>query len=166
MKNSITPPSEDDIKKDYETLYRHLHMKSVAAEAGVGESRFSKQRSVEAIGMRNPLYEVKREMHASKVTNQEEIGKWLVKEIFDYGVELGFVDEQPLDILEMAYERLRSIERSDIRKMGDEELTSSFASIAELENEACKVKGEFIAERDDRRVRVSLRDIGGTQKRA
>lgn len=133
MKNSITPPSEDDIKKDYDALYRPLSQKKVASSAGVSESRFSKQRSFEAIEMRNPLYEVKMEMYASKVTEQEQIGKWIVKEILDYGVELGLINEKPLDIVRMARDRLSTISADDVRQMDPEASTEMITAIAEVE---------------------------------
>ena len=147
MKNSISPPSEDEIKEDYNTLYRRLCMKSIATTAGSSASRYSKQRSVEAETTRNPLYEVKMEMYSSKVTNQEEIGKWVAKEIYDYAVELGLVDEQPLDIIKMATQRLRRIGPEEIKRMSVEERKDVVVETVALEEEAGRVKVDVNAAR-------------------
>lgn len=152
MNRLFTPPAEDDVKADHRHLYRGMNMKSVAAHAGASLSTYSRQRNVEETLTRDPVWEVKMEMYASKVTNQEGIGKGVVRMIYGYAIELGLVDEQPIDILDSATDRLRSIEPENIRMMNDDELTVSLASVAVLEEEAKRVKSALSAEYAVRRL--------------
>ncbi len=140
MKFNIPKPSEDQIKEDHNRLYRDFHMQSVAVEAGTSAKRYSKQRSVEAELTRNPVWEVMMEMRAAKVTNQEEIGKGVFKMLFDYASELGLVDEQPLDIIKLATQRLRRIGPEEIKAMSANERTIVVAEAVALEEEAGRVK--------------------------
>jgi hypothetical protein len=163
----INKPDEAEVRVEHHNLYKGNSQKAVAAAAGISSTILSRRLDHNEAIVKNPIYEVIAEMIGAEESGQRSIGKGIFKMIYRYAEGLGLVDEQPLDILEMAYERLRSIEPNDIRAMSDAELTDSFASITDLENEASKVKGELTAERSMRRVmprNAETTELGGRSR--
>lgn len=147
----INKPDEAEIRVEHHNLYKGKSQKAVAQASGVSSTILSRRLDQNETIVKNPIYEVIMEMAGSVESGQAEIGRGILRVINSFAADFGLLDE-PLDILEMAYTHLRSIDANDIRKMSDGELTQSFASVCDLENEAAKVKGELIGERSERRL--------------
>jgi|ERR1051325_2840756 hypothetical protein len=139
-------PDKDEIKIAHRHLYTGHNQSSVAASAGFSNATLSRHLNVNE-PVEDHLYEVMAEMSGTVISKQPEVGKGLFKMLYNHAVALGLVDEEPVDIIKLANDRLRRITKEEIAGMSGDERTLLTVYAADLENEAGRVKTDALREK-------------------
>jgi hypothetical protein len=143
-KCELLPPDELDIETEIENIIENGDRKQISRFSHIKYGRLCAMiRSDDAT--RNTIYETASFIYGVLRTDRSK-GKKVFNVLYRLAVQWGLVDEEPVDIIELAIRRLRSIDRDDMAKMSRDQVTVSLARTAELELEAGRVKSELIAE--------------------
>jgi hypothetical protein len=144
MQKEIDLPLLDDIKAEHRALYvPNGNMSLVATKGGMSASTLSRHMNVDE-DVKDHIWETIAEMIGAVKSRQPQIGKGLFGMIHRHAVELGLVDEKPIDILKQAIASLRTITDEDLRRMSPEERFEIRGHAAELEVLASGIKTDAI----------------------
>lgn len=113
MHRKLQPISQIDIEIEQEDLFKHGDMKPVAAESGQHISTFSRRINSDEPA-KSALFEILSELRAEAIHNPE-IGRAVFSILYRHAIEWELVDTQPVDVLDAAILRVRSIKRGEIR---------------------------------------------------
>lgn len=152
-------PDETETKIWHHNLYEGMSQKALCSAINLPSYQLSRRLN-HTESTEDPLHEIIMEMIGSVESAQPSIGKAIYGRITRYAVELGLVDE-PVDVLQMAIEKLRSITEIDIKQMGQEERFKVQGFAAELESLANDVKTMAIRIRNEEQGRGSHIELGG-----
>lgn len=159
----IDKPDDTEIRVEHHNLYKGMSQKSVAANAGVSSTTLSRRLSTEEVIVKNPIYEVIMEMIGSVESGQPSIGKGVFGMIYRHAVELGLVDAEPGDILQLAIAKLGRIEKVDVEALTPNEQLLLQADAGELMNEASRIHTDIIAVRKLREVTGRNTELNGAR---
>lgn len=148
----IDKPDELDIRVAHHFLYKGMSQKAVAAAANISSTVLSRRLSTEELIVKNPVYEIIVELIASVESGQPSIGRGIWGMINQCAVDLGLVETAPGDILPLAIEKLKRIEKVDIEILSPDEQRDLQADAGELSSEASRIHSDVIAVRRLREV--------------
>lgn len=160
----IDKPDELDIRVAHHFLYKGMSQKAVAAAANISSTVLSRRLSTEELIVKNPVYEIIVELIASVESGQPSIGRGIWGMINRYAVELGLVDAEPGDVLQLAIGKLRRIEQVDIESLSANDQVLLQADAGELMNEASRIHSDVIAARKSREVRGRNVELAGGRR--
>lgn len=161
----IDRPDETEVRVEHHGLYRGMSQKAVAAAAGISSTILSRRLSTEELIVKNPIHEVVMELIASVESGQPSIGKGVWGMINRYAVELGLVDAEPGDVLQLAIGKLRRIEQVDIESLNADDQIILQADASDLEKEAGRIVTDCVRARRLKEVRGRNVELGARSVR-
>ena len=134
MQLKIAKPDETETKVEHHALYRGLSQKALCSAINLPSYELSRRLN-HTEPTKDPVHEVIMEMIGSVESNQPSIGKGVFRMIYEYASALGLVDDEPIDLLEMATQRLKAIRERSAGNMSPDKTTTCLARVAALELE-------------------------------
>jgi hypothetical protein len=141
-KHEIYPPDELEIETELADIVGRGNSNSIATWSGIKYWRIRAMLRDDDPS-RNIIYEAAAFIYGCVKTDRE-MAKQVFGVLYRLALRWGLVDEAPVDVLKLAIDRLRSIEKSDIEGMSRENRTLMLADVAELEDVVGRVKTEVI----------------------
>jgi len=160
----INKPDETEIRVEHHGLYQGMSQKLIAACGYVSSTVLSRRLDQNETIVKNPPYELIMEIIASVESEQPSIGKGLVGMILRYAVALGLIDEEPVDRLKLAIDRLRAIRKEDIEMMTEDQRTLTELYAGELREAAGRVYEDAQSIRIANEARPRSADLNGDRE--